>query len=313
VPLLLHHNFKTFWGYAAGIITGVAYGLNPLFAKPLMQQGVPIDTILFYRYAISVVLLAITILLSRQSFRVSAKQALRLLILGVLYTCSSIFLFYSYNYISSGVATTIVFLYPVFVALIMVFLKVYPTWQVWLSILLTFVGVAFLSHSDASEGFRMSGLLFAAASALVYAFFIVIVNRSTRMRTVSSTVLTFYTLLVGTFIFLSMTLLKGQSLTAGLMPSAAPTGSMPMWSRWLCLIGLAVFPTIISTATLAASTRIIGAAKASVLGVFEPVTAIVVGTIVFREPFTGWIAAGIIITMAAISFMVVTSKKVVQK
>lgn len=28
-------------GYPAGIITGITYGLNPLFGMPLMQQGDP--------------------------------------------------------------------------------------------------------------------------------------------------------------------------------------------------------------------------------------------------------------------------------
>lgn len=314
----MEHRFssRTVWGYTAGILTGVSYGLNPLFAKPLMGEGVPVDTILFYRYCLSVLLLGVLLLVTDlrhkkrlgASLRINARQALRLLILGVLFTSSSIFLFYSYKYISSGVATTIVFLYPVFVALIMVFMKVYPTWQVWLSILLTFLGVALLSHEDASEGLQLTGFLFATASALVYAFFIVIVNRSTKIRSLPSTTLTFYTLVVGTGIFLGMALLKGEPLMEGLLPSDVRMGGMPLWLRWLCLAGLAVFPTIISTATLAASTRIIGAARASVLGVFEPVTAILVGTLAFHEPFTGWIAAGILITMAAITFMIFAKK-----
>lgn len=307
------YHLRTVWGYIAGIITGVAYGLNPLFAKPLMQQGISVDTILFYRYGLSVLLLGAVLLFTGHGFRVNLKQLWRLIVLGILFTCSSIFLFYSYNHISSGIATTIVFLYPVLVALIMVFLRVYPTWQVWLSIVLTFVGVAMLGHSDASEGFCMTGFLLAAVSALMYAIFIVIVNRSTHIRTVPSTTLTFYTLLVGLLIFFLMDMGRGESLTDGLFSGAqaadATSGAaMPLWMRWLCLTGLAVFPTIVSTAALAASTRIIGAARASVLGVFEPVTAIFIGTFAFHEPFTGWIAAGIIMTMVAITFMIATNK-----
>ena len=62
-------------GYPAGIITGVTYGLNPLFGKPLMDAGASIDTILFYRYFFAVVLLGGFLLLTKQSFRVTAKQA----------------------------------------------------------------------------------------------------------------------------------------------------------------------------------------------------------------------------------------------
>ena len=76
-------------GYPAGIITGVTYGLNPLFGKPLMDAGASIDTILFYRYFFAVVLLGGFLLLTKQSFKVTAKQAGVLLVLGVLYTMSS--------------------------------------------------------------------------------------------------------------------------------------------------------------------------------------------------------------------------------
>ncbi|UKI42940.1 MAG: DMT family transporter [Porphyromonadaceae bacterium] len=133
-------------GYPAGIITGVTYGLNPLFGKPLMDAGASIDTILFYRYFFAVVLLGGFLLLTKQSFRVTAKQAGVLLLLGVLYTMSSTTLFEAYNYIASGLATTLVFLYPVLVAIIMVFLRVVPSWQVWLSIIATFIGVIITDH-----------------------------------------------------------------------------------------------------------------------------------------------------------------------
>ena len=117
-------------GYPAGIITGITYGLNPLFGVPLMKEGAAIESILFFRYAIAVLFLGGFLLLSRQSFKISWKQAGVLLILGLLYTSSSVFLFEAYSYIASGLATTIIFLYPVLVAIIMVFLRVVPSWPV---------------------------------------------------------------------------------------------------------------------------------------------------------------------------------------
>lgn len=109
-------------GYPAGIITGITYGLNPLFGMPLIQNGVSINSILFFRYIIAVAILgAFLLLCTKQSFKVSTKQLGILLVLGVLYASSSIFLFEAYNYIASGLATTLFFLYPVLVAIIMVF------------------------------------------------------------------------------------------------------------------------------------------------------------------------------------------------
>ena len=286
-------------GYSAGIITGITYGLNPLFGIPLMNDGASIDSILFFRYGFSVVLLAAFLILSRQSFKVTPKQLGILLILGLLYTSSSICLFESYKYIASGLATTLIFLYPVFVALIMVVLRVYPTWQVWLAILATFVGVLILAQSDDTQTIDPIGVLLALGSGLSYAIFIVIVNSSRIIRPISSTMLTFYSLSVGMVIFYINTLLSPNDLTTGINGSSA----------WLCLVGLAILPTTISTATLALSTRKIGATKASVLGVFEPITAIMVGTIAFNEPITTNIIVGISIAIAAIIFMIMATKK----
>lgn len=289
---------ETIWGFCAGIITGVTYGLNPLFAKPLLSNGVSVDTMLSFRYLLAVAFLGIWLLFRRESFKINFPQFLRLTILGVFYGLSSLTLFTAYNYIPAGLATTIVFLYPVLVALIMVFLKVYPTWQVWVSIFLTFAGVFVLGHPSGNVSLNYVGLLLAGGSALAYALYLVIVNRSRRLRTVSNHVLTFYALLIGSLIFLTHSAVSGENFMEG----------MQDYRSWINVIGLAIFPTVISMLTLAISTRIIGATKTSVLGVFEPITAIAVGTIFFGESLTLNIIVGVAITLVAVTFMVVTSK-----
>lgn len=288
-------------GYAAGITTGVTYGLNPLFAMPLMKSGASVESILFFRYSFSVVMLGVWLVLTRESFRISFKQSIRLLILGLLFTTSSLTLFESYKFISSGLATTIVFLYPVFVAVIMVFMRVYPTWQVWLSIMLTFVGVMILSKSDSTHIIQTKGIVLAMASALAYAMFIVIINRSMAIRKVSNTKLTFYALMVGMVVFFTKSVISGGF--DSMLRVFEIRGSV------VNLLLLAILPTIVSTATLALSTRKIGATKASVLGVFEPVTAILVGAIAFSEEITLNIIIGIILSMAAVVFMIVCGKR----
>ena len=286
-------------GYAAGIVTGVTYGLNPLFAKPLMQAGVPVDTMLSFRYLLAVAILGMWLLFRHESFRVNAAQFVRLCILGVLFGFSSLLLFLSYNYIPAGLATTIVFLYPVLVAIIMVFLKVYPTLQVWLSIVLTFIGVLVLSRPSGGVSFSVAGLLLAGGSALAYAMYLVIVNRSRRLRTVSNHVLTFYALLIGSLLFVIRSLFSGEDFMQG----------VGGWYCWMNLVGLAVFPTLVSLLTLAVATRLIGATRTSVLGVFEPLTAIAVGSVFFGESLTLNVIVGVCITLFAVTFMVLSDKK----
>lgn len=286
-------------GYPAGIITGVTYGLNPLFGVPLMQGGAAVESILFFRYGIAVLLLGAFLWLTKQNFRVSLKQGAILLSLGGLYACSSICLFEAYNYIASGLATTLVFLFPVLVAIIMVFLKVVPSWPVWLSIGATFVGVIIMTQGESGEVANPIGILLSIGSALAYALFIVVINRSKAISTISNTLLTFYALLTGVVIFFCKILFADVDITAGIEGAAA----------WGNLIGLAILPTIVSTATLAIATRNIGATKASVLGVFEPITAILVGTLVFGEALTTNIVVGILIAVVAVTFMIAATKR----
>lgn len=286
-------------GYPAGVITGITYGLNPLFGMPLMNKGVSIESILFFRYAIAVVILGLYLLVTQQSFRITKKQMGILFILGILYTCSSLFLFGAYNYIASGLATTLIFLYPVLVALIMVFLRVVPSWPVWVAIIATFVGVVIMTQGGGETSINPIGVLLSLGSAFVYALFIVIINRSKAIANVSNTLLTFYALSVGAIVFLSKILFSNTGITSGISSCV----------DWLNLVGLALLPTIVSTSTLAVATRNIGATKASVLGVFEPITAILVGTLMFGEPLTTSIVVGITIAIIAVTFMISVTKR----
>lgn len=286
-------------GYPAGIITGITYGLNPLFAVPLMNNGATIESILFFRYTFAVVLLASFLILTRQSFRITVRQAGVLLALGLLYTSSSIFLFEAYNYIASGLATTLIFLYPVLVAIIMVFLRVVPSWPVWLSIAATFGGVIIMTQGSGGDSLNPIGVALSLGSALVYALFIVIINRSKAIAQISNTLLTFYSLTVGAIVFLGKISFSDAPISAGIT-----TGG-----DWLNIAGLALLPTIVSTATLAIATRNIGATKASVLGVFEPITAILIGTLMFGEPLTTNILLGIGIAIVAVTFMISVTKR----
>lgn len=156
-----------------------------------------------------------------------------------------------------------------------------------------------MTQGDSSQAINPTGVILSLGSALVYALFIVIINRSKIIKDISNTLLTFYALSVGAIIFMGKIMISDTGITNGL------TGNM----AWLNLIGLAILPTIVSTATLAIATRNIGATKASVLGVFEPVTAILIGTVVFGEPLTTNIIVGILLSVAAITFMIAKTKR----
>lgn len=290
-------------GYLAGFIAGVSYGTNPLFAKPLLESGVPVLVMLLFRYGISAAILAIWMLAKREQFRVKGNEIALLVLLGILFACSSLFLFFSYESIPSGLATTLVYLYPVFVALIMVFLRFYPSWQTWLSIIATFGGILLLSSPSTGASICIPGIILAVASALSYAFYLVIVNRSKRIKNVSEHTLTLYALLTGAFLFAAIRTLKGGSITEGINTA----------SDWGNLIGLAIVPTMISLLTLAVSSRYIGPTKTSILGVFEPLTAILIGTLLFGESLTMKMVIGVAVCISAVVFMVLRPDRKVRE
>ena len=281
-------------GLLCGIVAGISYGTNPLFAKPLLESGVPVLVMLFFRYALSATLLGTWMLLKGEKLSTSRRELGLLVILGLLFAGSSVFLFASYEFIPSGLATTLVYLYPVFVALIMVFLHFYPSWQTWLSIVATFGGILLLSSSSQGADIQLPGIFLAVLSALSYAHYLIIVNRSSRIKNVSERTITFYALATGTVLFFILRLIQGGSLVEGVDTPA----------DWANLVGLAIVPTILSLLTLAVSSRFIGPTKTSILGVFEPLTAILIGTALFGEPLTWNMGLGIAICVAAVVFMI---------
>ncbi len=284
------------YGYIFGILSGVAYGTNPLFGLPLLNDyQMPVDSVLFYRYGSATVCMFVWMLLTKKGQRVSFSQGWVLLLLGVFFSMSSLLLFTSYHYIPSGIATTIIYLEPVLIALIMVFLKRYPSWQKWLAILISFIGVIFLCQPDTSAEYHWQGFVLAFLSALSYAFYLVIVNCSRRIKKISGTLLGFITLLIGTIMFFV------HSLPAGIMP-------VPDLKSFGLILGLGLVPTIGSLITMTYATRTVGATTTAILGVMEPFTAMCIGVAIFGEPMTAFILIGFVITVGAIIFMTLTDR-----
>ena len=106
-------------GYTLGAIAAATYGMNPLFALPLYSDGMDADSVLFFRYLFAIPILGTMIKARGRSFRLNRGEILPLVVLGLLVAASSLTLFLSYNYMDAGIASTILFVYPIMVALIM--------------------------------------------------------------------------------------------------------------------------------------------------------------------------------------------------
>lgn len=289
----------SFTGYAAGLAAGIAYGANPLFGKDLLTGGVPVNSILLFRYLIGLLCMGVIIACKKDSPRINWKQFEWMIILGLFYSASSMTLFEAYKYIPAGLATTVVYLYPVFTALIMVFLHQRPSWQSWVSIAASLAGVVIMTGIARGGSFDMRGIVLCAASAFSYAMYLVIVNQSRRLANVPANIITFYSLGIGAMLYLVLGIRSPEPILQGIDSA----------KDWLDLFGLGLIPTMVAMLALAVSTKAIGPTKTAVLGVSEPLTAIAIGTFVFAEPFTFNIAAGVAICIAAILFMVLSDSR----
>lgn len=285
------------WGYLAGIVSGITYGLNPLFGVPVINKGLDVNSLLFYRYGVATLLMLAYMLMAKKQLRITGRQFGLMVILGVLFTGCSITLFEAYKFIPSGIATSILYVYPIMVALIMMLFGQFPTWQTWVSIFAGVVGAVLLSLKGGGGFIDWRGIALVVASGLCYTLFIVIVNLSKQVKAIPNLILTFYCFLIGSVMLFAM---SGFGVRLNPVPDAV---------SWLNVLGLAVLPTAVATITLAASSKAVGATKTSVLGILEPLTAIVVGTVVFHEAFTLNVAFGVALILFAILFMILTPQR----
>ena len=156
-------------GYIYGAVAAATYGMNPLFALPLYENGMNANSVLFFRYLFAIPILAIMIKSRGRSFAVHKADIFPHAVMGLLVAISSLALFLSYNYMDAGIASTILFVYPVLVAIIMAVVfkeKVSPITM--FSIALAFVGISMLCKSPGGQTLSLVGITFVILSSLSY-------------------------------------------------------------------------------------------------------------------------------------------------
>ena len=290
---MMYMNTKT-KGYILGTIAAATYGMNPLFALPLYQGGMNPESVLFFRYMTAIPILAVMIKARGRSFKVNRNETLTLVAMGLLVAISSLTLFQSYNYMEAGIASTILFVYPIMVALIMsLVFKEKLTMMTGLCLLLALGGISMLYKGGDGTTLSLTGTVLALASALTYAIYIVGINQTTLKHTATLPV-TFYVLVFGVTLFI-IRLLTGVELT---VPSP------DKWYLWLNVLALAVFPTAISFLCTTSAIQYIGSTPTAILGALEPVTAIIFGITIFGERMTLRESIGIVMILIAVTLVI---------
>ena len=257
-------------GVLFGIIASVAYGTNPLFSLPLYDEGMNPDSVLFYRFAFASLLLGVLLISKGESLKITKKEVFPLFVFGVIFSLSSLFLFQSFLYMDAGIASTILFIYPVLVAVIMtLFFKEKASFLTFGCIALSLVGIALLYKGDGQTALSNKGLILVAFSALAYSLYIIGVGHSS-LRTMSIGKMTFWVIFFGMFVFIARTKLLIE------------LQFIPSYHAGLNLLGVAIIPTVISILFINIAVKYIGSTSTAIIGTLEPVTALLIGVLVFQ-------------------------------
>lgn len=279
-------------GYLFAAIAAASYGTNPIFAIPLYREGISVTSVLFMRYAMAVAIMFVaTMIKSPKAFVIKPKYVGLLAFMGILMVLSSIALFESYKYLSAGIASTLLFFYPVMVAVIMaIFYKERLTKKSWACLITAFLGVVILSKNDDGGFISLLGLTLVMLSSLSYAIYLVYINRGP-MKKINTSTITFYVILGGFLVMIPYCLLDG-----GLMlPKTTPA--------WINAIGLGFFPTVISLIFTSRAIALIGSTETAIFGALEPLTAVILGILILGETLTITPAIGMILIFVSVTVL----------
>lgn len=285
-------------GFLYGILSAVSFGLIPLFSIPVMNQGMSFVSVLIYRFALSALLILPILIGSHKDLRISLGEIWRLMFLSLLYCGSALFLFWSYKFMSSGKATTIHFMYPVFTSIIMMlFFHEHFSWKTLCAILMAVGGVACLANEHQSDShFALMGLFIVLFSGVCYAIYLVAVNQL-KVRSMGSLKLTFYVMLFGMFILIIIAQVVGQGIER-----------VPNLSCGIHLLFLALIPTVVSNIALILAIKRLGSTRTSVMGAFEPLTAVCIGVLFLGEQLTSLAVLGIVFIILAITILIYSKR-----
>ena len=287
----------TLKGYLFALVSALTYGMIPLFMIPLKKLDFfSVDTALFYRFLIAAILiLGYLVFYQKESVKINLKEGFVLSILGLFYALSAEFLFIAYDFLSPGIASTIFFIYPIMVALILgIFFKEKITLATTISLFIVVVGVGVLSIKD-NFVINYIGLFVSLLGALMYALYMIIVNK-TKIKA-SGVKVSFYSMVFASLFFLVKTLVLGNNVA---IPSLKIGTHLALFS---------LITTALSVVSLVYAIKYIGSTPTAIMGAVEPVVAVMISVGLFGEALTFSLIAGVIIIISGVLIDVVFNKK----
>ena len=276
-------------GFVFAALSAICYGTNPLGALHLYAQGYSPETVLFYRFFTAALLLLVVILAKGSHFKISFREFGALVAFGFLFAVSSLTYYASFKFMDAGLASTLLFLYPLEVSVLMaVFFKEKIKVWTFVSIAVSMAGIALLYRGGDGAPLSTVGLVLVFISSISYAIYMVMANRIKLQM--GSVKMTFYAISF-CMVFL---LLYSVTLGSGLPPVFMQASS---WG-WGFMLG--AVPTVLSLIFMVKAVKIIGSTPTAILGALEPVTAVSIGVLVFGEILTVRLGIGIALILGSV-------------
>lgn len=275
-------------GFLFAALAAATYGTNPAFAVPLYANGMNPTSVLLLRYLLGLPLLLVMMLWRGQSWRLGRNEVMPVAVLGILMGLSSLGLFESYKYMNAGVASTLLFMYPVIVAVLMNFFF-HERFRITTGICLVVMGagLAVMLKTDGEVSVSLTGFLLVFLSSLTYALYLVMTNVSRVVKNIPTLRLLFYQLLIGSSVFLFM-IIWGEPLV---IPRQV--------TDWINVAALAVLPTVVSLSCTTSAIHLIGSTPTAIFGALEPVTAVMISVLFLGQMMSGnEISGGALIVLA---------------
>lgn len=284
-------------GTLLAIISGATFGLIPLFVIPVMADGMGYASTIFYRFLFGGIGMLGMLLYRQTSLRIGWGDFWRISLLSLIYVVCAITLFKSYDYITSGVATALIYTNPIWCALIRaICFRERTSWSLAVSLLLAVVGVAMLSGALTDMG-KVSwiGLLLGMTSGIGYGIYLVALPRL-KIKKMPSLKLNFYI-----FIMAAVYILPWCMAMDGGVEKIHCTDCL--WG--LLLVGF--IPTAFSNICVTMALRLIDTTVVAILGAFEPFTAMLIGITLLGEAFDVFTITGGVLVLVAVT--IITLKK----
>ena len=259
-------------GYIYTALSAIVFGLMPLLTKIIIARGATSLTIPFFRVFYVTIVLFFVLKIKKIDFHLEKRDLLSVMLTSIFGSgLTIIILNESYNYVDTGIATSLHFLYPLFVAMLCCFFygeKIKKKQIISLSFALVGI-ICFMSKGNGS----LFGYLLAIASGLTYAFYLVKMDKSGLVR-MNALKLSFYLALFTTIeifttnLYMQEVVFKMDALSYGL------------------LLVLALSSSFLATVLLQKGVLLLGSTRASFICLLEPVTSMIVGILWLNEALT---------------------------